>query len=245
MSALTRRHIVGLGLALLPALGTQADPPPPPLRFATDGNDQGGLAPAGRAVLQRALERLGRRVRFEPLPLRRSLAMTARGELDGETLRLKSVADERPELLLVPVSIATVEVWAYAHDPALMPRTLKDLGGLRVAHQRGIVLLEKLLAGMPGRIEAATPADLLRLLRLDAVDVALLTLAAGQPPLPESRLAGLYTSPAPLYSAPLFPLLHGRHGELLPRLAAVLGEMEASGESALLRKTAWAQLPAP
>jgi len=210
----------------------------PSLRFATDANDQSGLAPAGRAVLSRALQRLGLSVRFEALPLRRSLRMTEQGQLDGETLRIRSIVEGHPNLLLVPVAIATVKVVGWVRQrPG--PGDWSALPQLRVGYPRGIVLIENLLTGVPRKVEATTHVDLLRMLRSDTIDIALLTLAAGEPEPDAEQMAGLATLATPLSNTALHPLLHERHRELLPRLTATLQQMEDSGESERLRRIAW------
>lgn len=236
-----RESLVALAGAWPLALPAQ----PQPLRFATDTNDHGGLAPAGRAVLARALQRLGLAVSFEALPLRRSLRMTAQGLLDGETLRIRTLAQGHPTLLLVPVPIATVKVIGYVRQRQAGLVAWSALPQLRVGYPRGVVLIEHLLDGVPHKVEATTHADLLRLLWTEAVDTALLTLAAGQPEPDAEQTAGLAVMPTPLSTTPLHPLLHDRHRELLPRLTGMLQQMEDSGESARLRAAAWAASISP
>lgn len=233
-----RREALAALAGALPCAGW-AEPPPPPLHFATDANDQSGLAPAGRAVLGRALQHLGIAVRFEALPLRRSLRMTELGELDGETLRIRSVVDGHPSLLLVPVSIATVKVIGWVRQRSPGPSDWSALAQMRVGYPRGILLIENLLTGVPGKVGATTHTDLLRLLRSGSIDVALLTLAAGEPEPDAELMAELVALPTPLSITPLHPLLHERHRALLPRLSAMLQQMEDSGESARLRRAAW------
>lgn len=238
MRGLSRRRLLTLALpvAALPCAAGTA----PALRFATDANDQSGLAPGARALLTRAFERLGLEVRFEPLPLRRSLPMTQLGQLDGEALRIRAVAQDHPDLLLVPVPLAAVEVRGYVRRGTSVARDLAGLAPWRVGYPRGVVLLEGLLTELPHRVEATNRQDLLRLLRAGLVDVALVTAAAGEPDIDAAQLEGLTRLPAPLHVAPLFALLHSRHRELLPRLAGVLQQMEDSGESARLRSAAQA-----
>lgn len=230
-----RTAVIAIAAGLQCGLAAQ----PQPLRFATDANDQSGLAPGGRSVLGRAFQRLGLTVSFEPLPLRRSLRMTELGQLDGEALRIRTVVQDHPTLLLVPVAIATVRVIGYVHQRNPRPIDWRMLAQLRVGYPRGIVLIESLLAGVPRKVEATTHADLLRLLRADAIDIALLTQAAGEPEPDADLMAGLAALPTSLSVTPLHPLLHERHRELLPRLTAVLQQMEDSGESARLRSAAW------
>ncbi|WP_457423849.1 substrate-binding periplasmic protein [Roseateles sp. P5_E7] len=236
-----RRRVAATLLGLLaPGLAQAA-----PLRFATDSNDQTGLAPMGRAILRRAFERLGLELQFDALPLRRSLPMTLQGQLDGEALRIRQLALKHPELLLVPVPIATVQVLGYVRQGGTRPRDEAALMALRVGYPRGIVLLENWLADAPRKVEASTRDDLLKLLRAEVIDVAVLTSAAGLPELGPEPSAGLVRLPQPFHVTPLFAMLHQRHGELLPRLTAVLREMEDSGESARLRNAAWGSLLMP
>jgi len=211
-----------------------------PLRFATDANDQSGLSPAARALLRQALASLGREVHFEPLPLRRSLPMIEQGLLDGETMRIRAVAEQYPSLLLVPVPLATMEVRGYVRRGEPAPADLGSLAAWRVGHPRGVIALEMLLADAPHRVEATTRQDLLRLLRLGVIDLALFASTVGEPDIDAGQTDGLTRLPAPLHSIPLYALLHARHQTLLPRLTLALQQMEASGESARLRSAAWA-----
>jgi polar amino acid transport system substrate-binding protein len=239
-----RQLVLALLAGGLPCAGS-AGAAGSPLRLATDINDQTGLAPIGRAILRRAFERLGLEVQFQALPLRRSLPMTQQGQLDGEALRIRQLALNHSELLLVPVPIATVQVLGYVRQGGARPRDDATLMALRVGYPRGVVLLENWLADAPRKVEASTRTDLLRLLRAEVIDVALLTSAAGLPELEPDDMSGLARLPAPLHVTPLYTLLHRRHRELLPRLTAVLREMEDSGESARLRSAAWGALLMP
>ncbi|KQW51903.1 MULTISPECIES: transporter substrate-binding domain-containing protein [unclassified Roseateles] len=213
---------------------------PTPLRFATDANDHSGLSPAARALLKQALASLGHEVHFEPLPLRRSLVMTEQGLLDGEVMRIRAVAEEHPSLLLVPVPLATMEVIGYVRRGEAAPIGLAEAVAWRVGFPRGVVALEKLLAGAPRRVEATTRLDLLRLLRMGAIDLALFASTTGEPDIDAHHLQGLTRLPAALHAMPLYALLNGRHRALLPQLTRVLQQMEASGESARLRSSPWA-----
>lgn len=237
-----RRRQASLALCALPWTAAAATAP---LRFATDANDQTGLAPMGRALLRRAFERLGLELQFEPLPLRRSLPMTQQGQLDGEALRIRELALKYPELLLVPVPLATVQVLGYVRQAGPRPGDEATVLGLRLGYPRGIVLLENWLADAPRRVEASTRTDLLRLLRAEVIDVALLTSAAGLPDLEAADMEGLFRLPTPFHVTPLYAMLHQRHRELLPRLVKVLREMEDSGESPKLRNAAWGALLMP
>jgi hypothetical protein len=232
-------------LALLAAGGLPSAWAGGPLRFATDVNDQTGLAPIGRALLRRAFERLGLELQFEPLPLRRSLMMTEQGLLDGEALRIRELAQRHPDLLLVPVPLATVQVLGYVRTNGPRPRNEVALRALRLGYPRGVVLLENWLADAPRKVDASTRTDLLRLLRAEVIDVALLTSAAGLPELEPDDMSGLALLPTPFHVTPLYALLHQRHRELLPRLTAVLRDMEDSGECARLRNAAWGALLMP
>lgn len=234
-----RRHLTPALLTWL-ALGGPCRAQGAPLRFATDANDQSGLSPAARALLRQALTSLGLDVRFEPLPLRRSLFMTEQGLLDGETMRIRAVADEHPALLLVPVPLVAMEVRGYVRRGDTAPTDLSSLAAWRVGYPRGVIALEKLLADVPRRVEATTRQDLLRLLRIGTIDLALFASTAGEPDIDADQTEGLVRLPAALHSTPLFALLHARHRALLPQLTKVLQQMEASGESARLRSAAWA-----
>lgn len=231
-----RRHLTPALLACL-AVGRPCRAGEAPLRFATHANDQSGLSPAPSALLGHAL---GHEVRFEVLPLRRSLAMTEQGLLDGEAMRIRAVAEAHPGLLLVPVPQVTMEVPGYVRRGDAAPVDLHSLSARRVGYPRGGVALEKLLADVPHHVEATTRQGLLRLLRMGIIDLAVFASTAGEPDIDADQTEGLVRLPAALHSTPLDALLNSRHQALLPPLAKVLQQMEAGGESARVRSAAWA-----
>ncbi|MDM4768025.1 transporter substrate-binding domain-containing protein [Pelomonas sp. SE-A7] len=240
-SALTRRAFTS-GLGLLAALPVGAETP---LRIAIDINDQGGLTPVARAIIGRAFERVGVALHFEPLPLRRSLRMSSSGEIDGEALRTAALADEHPELLKVPTAIAILEVHLFARPgfPEALPRRIQDMRPWRIARQRGVVLLEQLLAKHPLQLEVQTQGDMLQALRHGQADLGLLTMAAGRGRPAAAQLDGVLHGPEPLLRLPLYLLLHQRHRVLAGELNAELQAMEAGGEAARLREQVLVRLP--
>ncbi|HEV6968162.1 transporter substrate-binding domain-containing protein [Roseateles sp.] len=244
MRCVWRRRRLSLALLAWLTLARAGGSAEAPLRFGTDANDHSGLSPAARALLTHALQSLGQQVHFEPLPLRRSLSMTEQGLLDGEAMRIRAVAEEHPNLLLVPVPLVAMEIIGYVRRGETGPADVNALAGWRVGFPRGVVALERLLAQVPRRVEVTTRQDLLRLLRIGAIDVALFASTAGEPDIDAAQTEGLSRLPTPLHTTALYALLHVRHRALLPRLTQVLQQMEASGESARLRSAAWAALRA-
>lgn len=231
-----RRILSSAGLCLLlPAQALRGEPAG--LRLGVDTNNQSGLSMASRAVLERAYRKLGLSLQFEPLPLRRSLRMAASGEIEGEAHRMAEIADHTPGLLKVPVAINRLEVRAYTRAPRLAPVRWSELQQLRVSFQRGSMSVESRLPEVR-KVESRDLEEAIRQLRMDMSDVALLTQPANPNQIHESLVRGLTMSAEPLDVIPLFHVLHERHAELLPRLAAVLQALEASGESARLRAEA-------
>ncbi|MEJ6001578.1 substrate-binding periplasmic protein [Paucibacter soli] len=208
-----------------------------PLRIGSWDRDSDPLTAVSEAVLSRAYAELGQPLEFVALPNRRALQALLAGELDGNLHRVRDVATTHPGLLRVAPPINASAVRIYTYDAKLaQPQDWAQLQGLRVAYQRGVLRIEQMLPAGARRVEAGSVNELFRLLDAGIADLALCTEPDQAPPL--RRLGKLRRLEQALEEHLLYHYLSGRHVELVPRLAAVLQKLQASGELDAIRQAA-------
>lgn len=201
-----------------------------PLRIASWNRDSEPATQAAEAVLNRAYAELAQPVEFVELPVRRALRALLAGEVDANIYRIASLAQEQPQLRRVETPLLTLAVYSYANKGGPRPASWGELTGLRVAHLRGVLLLERQLPAETRRVEAASVEELFRLLTLQMVDVVLTVEPRLSTPLGQTMSPAFARAEAELAQLPMHHYLGERHAELARRLDAVLARMKASGE---------------
>ena len=189
-----------------------------------------------RRIYPELFRRLGMTVQFKVMPLQRLTVASEQGAVDGEVARIGSYAAQHPELVRVDEPVYDI-VWAlFSIDTGLRLSALGELAvqPLRVTYQRGIALCEQALkAVVPADrlLDVGTDAQGFNMLRVGRSDLhctgdlSLPTLQS----LPELRGVDISHRVLDISANPLFPLVHKRHAELAPRLAAALKQMKAEG----------------
>jgi len=189
------------------------------------------LAGMGRAVLQRAYARLDLDFQPQVLPLRRALQMAAAGQLDGDLMRNAEVLKDHPELLRVNVPVAIGVYSAYRRPPCPAQIGVAELAGKRAAYFRGVRAIEALLP--PQALLAARDSwDALRHVQQGITEYAIGMQFESDALLlrhPEIEICRIAT---PVLTVPLYHALNKRHAALVPKLEAVLREMDRQGEIA-------------
>ena len=189
-----------------------------------------------RRIFPELFRRLGMTVQFRVMPLQRLTVASEQGAVDGEVARIGSYAAQHPELVRVDEPVYDI-VWAlFSIDTGLRLGSLNELAvqPLRVTYQRGIAICEKALkAVVPAArlLDVGTDAQGFNMLRVGRSDLHCtgdLTLPTLQT-LPELRGVDIAHRVLEIGAYPLFPLVHKRHAELAPRMAATLKQMKAEG----------------
>ncbi len=184
----------------------------------------------GEAVLTQAYAELGQPVEFVEYPIRRAMVMMLNGELDGNVFRIAALGSEQPSLYRVETPVNVSEVRLYSADPQAKATSWSQLNGVRVAYQRGALLVERNLPPQSQRVEAGSVVELFRLLSHGVADVAL-TIEPGQGRAhPLAATYGITRSDHVLERTPLHHYLLGKHREIGQQLNAVLKRMASSGE---------------
>jgi len=194
-----------------------------PIRIASSVN-QSALTRMIENRLAKAYLALGYQLQVEHLPAGRSLLMSNKGDYDGELFRIKTVAANYPNLLLVPEPLTSLALYAFVRDEVQNP---DDDGGwqqnpkLRIGYVRGFKMAEQYpLKG--SRVAVTTTRQAIEMLKQGKVDLLLDDVASVlqvEPSLAEAKLRRL---PQVLATEQLFHFLHKKHQALVAPLAAEL-----------------------
>jgi polar amino acid transport system substrate-binding protein len=188
------------------------------------------LSYSSLAVLKAAYARLGIDIKGIRLPAARALAQSDAGLTDGEVHRIKAIAPQHPQLLLVDVPINTVEAMAVSCNQPVDTSSLAAISGRRIGVKVGTLYAERLTKGMPNVTRMPSEAMLMELLLAHRLDVVI-----GDRPWALTQLAGVdhecvRINEPPLMSIPVYHYLNVRHAALVPDIRRVLQEMKDSGE---------------
>lgn len=223
-----------MGLCLLLGAAVQADT----LRIGSWDRKTDQLVIATEAILSQAYAELKQPVEFVELPVRRALAAMISGDLDGNLYRIASLAEEQPSLFRVEPPIGMTEIRAYVTHPDIKAAAWSQLAGLRVAYQRGALIVERNMPPTSQRLEGSTIAEQFRMLGRGMADVVLIVEPANYKPHALAKAAGAIRTDTALELIPLHHYLLGSHRDVGLRLGAVLARMSASGELQAIRTKA-------
>ncbi len=224
--ALRGVRMLCIGLAAMLATWASADT----LHIGSWDRKTDTLVLVGEAVLSRAYTELGQPVDFQEYPIRRAMVMMLNGELDGNVFRIAALSGEQPALFRVDTPINFTEVRLYAANSVHKVSNWSQLTGLRVAYQRGTLVVERNLPPNCQRVEAGSVVELFRLLSHGVADIALVVEPAQSKPHPLSNTYGAGRSDGILERTPLHHYLLGKHQETGARLNTVLKRMANNGE---------------
>jgi polar amino acid transport system substrate-binding protein len=176
-------------------------------------------------VLTEAYKRMGINLKVLYLPGERSLVNANNGETDGELYRRAGIEQGYPNLLRVPVALMTYEIVAFARKPELQVQGWDSLRPYRLGFVKGIKIVEEKTQHM--KVESvATMHQAFSKLELDRTDLVLSNRVSGLAALSALKFTDIHALSPPLASFPVYHYLNKRYEALLPRLTAVLREME-------------------
>ena len=222
------------GLCLLLGTPALADT----LRIGSWDRKTDQLVVATEAILSQAYAELKQPVEFVELPIRRALMAMISGDLDGNLYRIASLAEEQPTLFRVDPPVGMTEIRAYVTHPDVKAAAWSQLAGLRVAYQRGALIVERNLPPTSQRLEGSNIGEQFRMLGRGMADVVLIVEPANNKPHALAKAAGAIRTDTALELIPLHHYLLGSHRDFGLRLGAVLARMSASGELQAIRAKA-------
>jgi len=194
------------------------------------------MSAASLAVLKAAYARLGIQVDGKLLPASRALVESDAGRTDGEVHRIKAIAPQHPNLILISVPVNKLEGMAFSCIRTFEIEGWDSLKELHVGVRRGIKYSEKNTKDLP-HVTILKDADaLFELLRMNRLDVVVTDRVKGEEIKARTGEECFIANEPPLIVIPLYHYLHKKNAEMVPRLTAVLEDMAASGEMQAIRE---------
>ena len=192
-------------------------------------NSRSGMAILmGERILKEAYARLGIDFEFKELPNVRSLFTANSGDTDGEFLRLAGLEQSYPNLKMISVPIAYVDIVVYTKDKNFAVEGWQSLSPYSIGLERGVILIEEKTRGM--NVEAVTTIQQ-AFLKLNAgrTDIVVDSRST-QCLLKNLNVSGISILEPPLAKLVMYHYLHTRYSALAVKLEEVLIQMEQEGE---------------
>ena len=192
-----------------------------------------------KSVLKEAYGRIGIEIEARGFPGARSLSMANRGAIDGELYRGTVNKDEFPNLIRIPVPILHTEIVVFTKDVEFEVTGWDSLQPYKIGFIVGLKGIEVWTEGM--QVEPVrTPKQLFMKLATGRNDVVVLPKEQGMEALeslidlaPEGvnpqALQEITLLQPPIQRDNLYHYLHSKHAALVPKITAVLQEMEEEG----------------
>lgn len=193
------------------------------LRIATFGNG-GPIEKAAAAYLTENYKKLGISLEFVNLPGNRALNESNSGRLDGELMRKAGLSRDYPNLLQIPVPLATTNTVAFAMDKNItLSKGWDSLREHTFAYETGTKVIEQNTQGYTtGHTELDIKAAFRQMLN-KRVDLIIIDENAGLQLVRDMQLENtIHMLTPPISSIPLYHYLNKKHADLATRLEALL-----------------------
>jgi len=187
--------------------------------------DPDPAAVVAERILREAYKRIGRELMVKAMPGERSLLSANNGDTDGELYRRAGIERAYPNLLMVPVALQQYEIVVFSKTHQLDVRGWESLRPYKLGFVKGVKIIEENTGGM--QVESvATLQQAFSKLELGRTDLVLANRVSGLASLRQHRVVGVRVLMPPLAAFPVYHYLHKKHAALLPRLTAVMRELE-------------------
>ena len=204
------------------------------LLFSKPG-PQSHAADISEQVLIEAYQRIGIDITTLTFPGERALAMSNRGDVDGEVNRIKGLEVKYPNLVMVPVVINWLDGVVVTKRKDLKINGWESLRPYRVGYRIGLKFVEY---GTSGMKVTAVPSDksLFKMLDYGRVDMVVSTRIDSRLMISEKQYSDMMVLEPPLVQLELFHYLHKKNKDLLLRITQALQDMTDEGRIQAIRK---------
>lgn len=189
-------------------------------------------------VLRQAYQKLGIQVTLQEYPGLRGLAYSNEGTTDGEAFRVAGIEKEYPNLIQVEVPVRFDHMHLFVKQGKEF--VIEGWGSIPkeyiIGYLRGLKFAEYAIVEHGLQAEAVSSVEQL-FLKLDAGrnDVILTGVEDGARWIQQLELHDIVRLDPPIQTNKLYHYLHVKHADLVPKITAVLKEMEANGEIQQIR----------
>jgi len=168
-------------------------------------------------------ENLGHTVNIKSLPGARSLSNANSGDIDGDALRIATIAQQAPNLIPVKVALGTVKVTFFG-KPDSTYKTAEDLNGLTLAAPQGIQLSKDIAAKHNMKLsEAPSLEAAAKMVGAGRADLFVFVEGQGLQAIGKAGLSDkVVVVGEPLALIPLFHFVHKKHAAIVPSLEEAL-----------------------
>lgn len=176
-------------------------------------------------VLHEAYRRLGLDMVVIKVPGERSLFGANHGQVDGELYRKLGMERDYPNLRIVPVPLLTYEIVIFTQGTNFVVSGWESLRPFTIGFVKGIKIIEQNTKDM--KLEpTATMRQAFLKMTLGRSDIVVANRSSGLAVLKELKLQDVKVLEPPLATFPVFHYLHKKHEALVPKLTAVLQQMQ-------------------
>lgn len=180
------------------------------------------------AVLAEAYRRLGIIIQVRNYPAARALIESNSGKVDGELYRMAGISNRFHNLIMVPTPISSIEWMVFTRDQDLKVNGWASIASFNVAVERGILYVEQQTIGMKREL-VNDNLQMMKMLELDRVQLVVDTRLDGASVLRGLKNHSIRMLEPPLAKIDLHHYLHKRHQALVPKLDAILKQLQREG----------------
>ncbi|SMF74738.1 hypothetical protein [Pseudobacteriovorax antillogorgiicola] len=165
------------------------------------------------------------------LPLKRSLFMANRGELDGDAGRVSEIKRiySVPNVIVISEPILELGLYVVRRKDSYPVVSLNELKRFNISFLRGMILLEHVLGSKKAYL-VNDASDGLRVLRAGRIDYYIIDGIKKPPSRPEFE--GLIVDPKPIKEILLHPVLHDSHKDKAAAITKAIANMRLDGSLA-------------
>ncbi|MBF0329187.1 MAG: transporter substrate-binding domain-containing protein [Nitrospirae bacterium] len=200
-------------------LNTANDPP-----NSTD--DHTGIC---ERVMTEAFRRIGIKLKIVDLPSERALINANEGIEDGNFARVEGLEKLYPNLIRISETITTFEFVAFSKKASFKTLGWDSLRPYNIGIITGWKILENNIAGVKSLTKVRDEKLLFNLLLSEKADVVVYDRMQGKFVLKQLGAKDIKILQPPLAVKGMYPYLHKRHADLVPKLEQVLRTMKKDG----------------
>ena len=177
-------------------------------------------------LLEQAFDSLGYNVEFRYRPDKRSILEANSGQVDGDFLRILTIAEDYTNMIVVPEPLAEASIVAFSLQPNIdLSNYAIEEHQYNIGYIAGWKVIEDMLDNYQQTSPVAEVGTLFKLLTGRRVDLILYAQAAGKKILSGNEQLNYQVSSS-LHSYELYLVMHKKHIDLVPKLAAKLKQLK-------------------